>query len=350
MDDLHYPALLREVADGIDWSSQPMDGRMGSGRVRRGKGVAITVKGTVTPSTSTASIKLNEDGSVSLLTSTTEIGQGSRTVLAQIAADAVGVPYEMVRTAYPDTDLTPWDQTTSSSRSTSMMGGAVRKAGEAVRKQVKAFAAAMLEVGAEDLEIGGGEVWVQGVPERRLTLEHVVRHSRSGNILASGTNASEGGLDSETGQGIATSHFTQTACGAEVEVDLETGRVTVVNLVQASYAGVVVHPAFAALQAEGSVTFGIGQALMEEMVLDGGQVANANLGDYLIPSMRDLPSALRVPMLEHPSGEAAVYGLGEGGTPVVPPAIGNAIYAACGVRLDTLPITPERVLRALRAR
>ena len=94
----------------------------------RGRGVAITVKTTVTPSTSTASLKLEDDGSLSLLTSTTEVGQGSRTVLAQIAADAVGVPLERIHQAYPDTAITPWDQTTSSSRSTMMMGDAVRLA------------------------------------------------------------------------------------------------------------------------------------------------------------------------------------------------------------------------------
>ena len=348
MHDLHYAELIREVADGIGWSSDTPESRSGSGRTRRGKGIAATVKGTVTPSTSTASIKLNEDGSVSLLTSTTEIGQGSRTVLAQIAADAVGVKYEMVHPAYPDTDLTPWDQTTSSSRSTAMMGGAVRQAGAVVQAQIKSLAAGLLEASQADLEVGGGEVWVRGVAGRRLSFEQVVRRSRSGNILGSGTNASEGSLDAETGQGIATSHFSQATCAAEVEVDMETGQVRLLNLVQATYAGTVVHPALAALQAQGNVTFGIGQALMEEMVYDGGQLATTSLGDYLIPSLRDLPADLRVALLEHSSGEGEVYGLGESGTPVVPAAIGNAIYAACGVSLRSLPMTPERVLSALR--
>jgi CO/xanthine dehydrogenase Mo-binding subunit len=230
-----------------------------------------------------------------------------------------------------------------------MMGGAVRQAGAAVQAQIRALGAPLLEANQDDLEIGGGEVWVRGVPSRRLTLEQVVRDSRAGNILGNGTNASEGGLDAETGQGIATSHFSQAACGAEVEVDLETGQVRILKLVQATYAGTVIHPTFAALQAEGNVTFGVGQALMEEMVYDGGQVVNANLGDYLIPSVRDLPAEMRISLLEHPSGEGEVYGLGESGTPVVPAAIGNAIYAACGVRLDSLPITPERVLSGIRA-
>jgi CO/xanthine dehydrogenase Mo-binding subunit len=133
-----------------------------------------------------------------------------------------------------------------------------------------------------------------------------------------------------------------------VEVDLDTGHVRVVDLAIAAYAGKVIHPTFAELQVEGNVAFGIGQALMEEIVLEGGQVINANLGDYLIPSLLDMPSRLGVHLVEDPSGDGEIHGLGEGGAPVVPPAIANAIFAACGAATDTLPLTPERVLRALR--
>jgi len=346
MRDVHVEDLLRSVAQRIGWQ-RPLPAPSHA-RAVRGRGIATTVKGTVTPSTSTASIKLNEDGSVNLLVSTTDIGQGSRTVLAQIAADALDVPLESISVAYPDTDLTPWDQTTSSSRSTAMMGGAVRTAAESVRRQLVEIASRLLEVGAADLNIENGSVSVSGAPARRLRYAELIRQSRSGNILGHGTHATEGGLDPETGQGIASHHFAQSACAAEVEVDLDTGRVHVADLAMAAYAGKVVHPTYAELQVEGNAAFGIGQALMEEMVFDGGQVANANLGEYMIPSLLDVPPRVEVDLLEDRSGDGQIHGLGEGGAPVVPPAIANAVSAACGAAIDTLPITPERVLRAVR--
>ncbi|MBI3966568.1 MAG: xanthine dehydrogenase family protein molybdopterin-binding subunit [Chloroflexi bacterium] len=353
MDDIHYEALLARTAGAIGWGTRPPlraapVARDAEGGVRRGKGLAITVKTTVTPSASTASVKLNEDGSVSLLVSTTEVGQGSRTVLAQIAADAVGVPMEHVYQAYPDTALTPWDQTTSSSRSTIMMGEAIRRAGAEVRRQVREIAADLLEVSVEDLEIGDGAVWVRGVPGQLLTLGQVVQRARRGNLLGSGTYASEGHLDAETGQGVASVRFFQAACGVQAAVDLETGRVRLESLYLDTYGGKIVNPPLAELQSEGNVAFGIGQALLEEMVIDNGQVANANLGDYMIPSFEDLPDQLDVGLLEHPSGNGPMHGLGECGSAVVPAAVSNAVFDACGVRLTELPITPEKVLRALR--
>src|SRR5262249_27790244 len=115
-----------------------------------------------------------------------------------------------------------------------------------------------------------------------------------------------------------------------------------------TYAGKVIHPTFAELQVEGNVAFGIGQALMEEMVVESGQVVNPNLGDYMIPSFDDLPARLYTTLLEDPRGEGEIHGLGEGAAPPVPPALANAIFNACGVRIRELPITPEKVLRALR--
>lgn len=380
MDDVHYEALLDRTAAAIGWpqggrgqSPSPpaklrLDGTLGSGggegegtrhpdpvsearsACLRGRGLAITVKTTVTPSTSTASLKLNEDGSLNLLSSTTEVGQGSRTVLAQIAADAVGVPLERVRQPYPDTDLTPWDQTTSSSRSTMMMGEAVRRAAVEVVRQVRELAAGLLEAAPDDLEVADGAAYVRGAPERRLTFADLLRRTRRGNLLGSGTYTTEGHLDPETGQGIASMRFFQAACGAEVSVDPETGRVTVENLYLDTYGGKVVNPTLAELQSEGNVAFGLGQALLEEMVLDHGQVVNAGLADYMIPSIDDLPRRLGVALLEHPSGNGQMHGLGESGCAVVPAAIANAVFDACGVRVRDLPLTPEKILRALRAR
>jgi CO/xanthine dehydrogenase Mo-binding subunit len=360
--DMHYPELLSAVVEKIGWGDREM-GRWGavvpvlplplspsshlSISPRRGRGLACAVKGTITPSTSTASVKLNEDGSATVLTSTTEIGQGSRTVLAQMAADELRLPLDLVRVTFADTDVTPWDQTTSSSRSTFMMGTAVKRAASEVKRQLFELAAGMLEAAPADLAAEAGRILVKGAPEQSLDFAAIVRRSRQGNLLGSGTFQTEGSLDPETGLGIATCHFHQSAAAAEVEVDTETGKVRVVDLHLATYAGKVINPTLAELQNEGNITFGVGQALLEEMVYDDGRLVNPNLSDYMIPSIEDLPAGCGSTLLEDPSGDGEVHGLGETGAPPVPPAIGNAIFDAVGVRIKDLPITPEKVLRAL---
>lgn len=302
------------------------------------------------PSTSTASLKLSEDGSATVLTATTEVGQGSRTVLAQIAADQLGLPLERVRVSFADTDVVPWDQTTSSSRSTYMMGTAVKRAATAVRQRLTELAADLLEAAPEDIVLQAGSAHVRGAPGRALDYGSILRRTRQGDLVRSGTFQTEGGLDPETGLGVATCHAHQCAAGAEVEVDTETGQVRVLRLRVAAFAGKVINPTLAQLQMEGNMAFGVGQALMEEMVYDNGRLVNANLADYLVPSFKDMPTEYGSDLLEDPSGEAEPHGLGEGASTAVPAAIGNAIFDAVGVRLHTLPITPEKVLAALQGR
>jgi CO/xanthine dehydrogenase Mo-binding subunit len=356
MNDVHLDEMLDIVTDRIGWSDRQTDAGGGSAapdpgsRKVRGKGLATIVKTTVTPSTSSAALKLNADGSVNLETSSVEIGQGARTVLAQIAADAIGLPYESVRVSYPDTVLTPWDQTTSSSRTTLMMGGAVEEAGLEIRQQLIDLAADALEAAPQDLVVSDGQVSVVGVPSRSVSFGELVRRSRSGNLLAHAVNRSEGGLDPETGQGIATARFYQAAAAAEVEVDLDTGKVDVLDLHVQTWGGRVIHPVLAELQSEGNVAFGVGQALYEEIVVDNGQIVNTNFGDYMIPSFLDYGARWTVGLSQEPDGAGLIHGLGESGCPAVPPAIGNALFAAAGIRVKELPLTPERVLRALRER
>jgi CO/xanthine dehydrogenase Mo-binding subunit len=353
MEDLHLDDLLGRVAGRLHRPKAHATGASAapaSRRLARGIGVACIVKTTVTPSTSTAGLKLNEDGSLSVLASTVEIGQGSRTVLAQIAADAVGVPYETVRVSYPDTATTPWDQTTSSSRSTLMMGGAIREAGARIRQLLLNLAAEALEVAPADLRIEDGVISVAGSPGRSIDAGEVVRRSRVGNLLAYATNRTEGSLDPETGQGVVTPHFYQAAAGAEVEVDLETGIVRLVDLRSETWAGRVIHPVLAELQGEGNMVFGVGQALFEEIVMDDGQVVNPNLADYQLPSILDQGPSWSAGIHESPDGLGRVHGLGESAAAAVPAAIGNAVADAIGCPLNELPLRPERILRAIRER
>jgi CO/xanthine dehydrogenase Mo-binding subunit len=344
VEDCHFRELLTKAAEAVNW--KPGEEALRNGSRVRAKGLSCIMKSTVTPSTSTASVKLNEDGSLNVLTSSVEMGQGLQTALAVIAAEKLGMSIDKVHVSEVDTDVTPYDQQTSASRSTHAMGTAVMFAMDDVREQVLDRAANLMEVAKDDLEIGAARVQVKGAPERSLDLGQIVRGSRSGNILGHGTFATKGGLDPETGQGVGSVHWHQGAGAAEVEVDLETGHVEVLRYHAAVYAGRVINPVQAELQTEGSVAFGVGHALFEEMILDGGQLQNGNLGDYMIAGFRDLPD-VGVSVVEHLEANE-IHGLGETSVPPVMPAIGNAVYRATGVRIRDLPLTPEKVLRGLR--
>jgi CO/xanthine dehydrogenase Mo-binding subunit len=341
----HWHELLDEAARSIGWDPAAPPRRDGT-RVRA-KGLSCVIKGTATPSTSTASIKLNEDGSFDIQAGSIEMGQGVKTALVILAAEELGLPVGRGHVADVDTDVTPYDQGTSSSRSTHAMGSAVRAAARDLRAQLLERAAQLLEASADDLEIADGRVRIKGAPERALDFGAIVRRARAGNLLGRGRFQSQGGLDPETGQGIGSEHWHQAAGAAEVEVDLETGKVAVLRYHAGVYTGRVINPVQAELQTEGSVAFGLGQALFEELVFDNGQLQNGNLGDYMIASGPDLPR-IQVHALEHPEARE-VHGIGEVSLPAVMPAVGNAVYRATGVRITDLPITPEKVLRGLRS-
>jgi CO/xanthine dehydrogenase Mo-binding subunit len=342
-----FRELLDDAAAWIGWHEPPKPAA-GPGRAR-GKGLSCIIKSTVTPSTSSAALRLDAAGAVTVMTSSVEMGQGVRTALAALAADELDVPREAVAVTTPDTDVTPYDQQTSSSRSTHSMGGAVRLAAGDVRRQLAALAADALEAAAEDLEFAGGSVHVRGSPDRGCTYGDLVRRSGDGSLCGAGTFSVEGGLDPETGQGVGSVHWHQAAGAAEIEVDLETGKIDLLRYRAGVYAGHVVNPVMAELQAEGNVAFGVGQALFEELVFDEGQLVNGTLADYLIASIQDLPSELDVHLLEEPA-DGEVHGLGETSLPPVMAAVGNALHRATGVRITDLPLTPEKVLRGLRAR
>ncbi|HLI26484.1 MAG TPA: xanthine dehydrogenase family protein molybdopterin-binding subunit [Chloroflexota bacterium] len=346
MHDVHFHELLREAAAKVGWGTPKPAPRPGKAI---GRGVAVALKSTVTPSTSVAAVRVEADGSITVLSSTVEMGQGAKGILAQIAAEKFGVGYDRVRVVDPDTDITPYDQSTTSSRSTFSMGTAVQYAAEDACNQLRELAAGLLEAAPGDIEIAGGRVFVKGSPDQGLPIGHVLARTRRQQVLGHGTFVTEGGLDPETGQGVAAVHWHHAAGAAEVEVDLETGQVEVLRYHTEVYVGRAVNPRNARLQNEGSVILGLGQTFFEEMRYDDGQLVNGNLADYMIPSFEDLPGSLSSRFVEHPSGRGEAHGLGETAVPPVAAAIGNAIRDATGVRIRDLPLTPERVLRALEA-
>ncbi|MGH7793774.1 MAG: xanthine dehydrogenase family protein molybdopterin-binding subunit [Candidatus Binatia bacterium] len=345
---------LRQAADAIGWE----DGKEQSPRVgvlRRGKGLAVAIKSTSTPSTSAASVRLNADGSAVLLTSSAEIGQGAQTSLAQIVGDVIGLPLERVSVTFPDTDVTPYDKSTSSSRTTFHMGGAAQIAAGQVRDQLLQAGAKALEARVEDLELKDLRLRVKGVPEKSMNYAQVFRSifgEPSGSLFGNFTLRTEGGVDGKTGQGKGSSFWFYSAAGAEVEVDIETGKIRVLRVVTAVDVGKAIHPKQCDLQNEGSALAGLGSALFEEMRFDNGQPINASFLDYLLPSMLDHPTEFNSLLIEtpHPDGPFGAKGMGEAALPPTAPAIGNAISNALnGVRVRDLPIKPDKIIAALGA-
>ncbi len=344
MHDVHFVECLEAAVRGIN-SPSPAGAFSGAGEGRgvRGRGHAVMMKSTTANSKSQAKIKLSADGTVTLYTSTVEMGQGAHTTMAQITADALGVALGAIRVVGPDTALTPFDSTTSASRSTSMMGAAIMTAAAELKKKLIMLAAPILETPAENLRAENGTI---AAGTDTIAYPDVLKRNRLESLEASGEFATAFSLDPETGQGISTPHWHQGAGAAEVEVDTETGKVTVLRYSAASFAGRVVNPRLAELQNDGNVIYGLGPTLLEEMVMDGGQVTNPNLSDYMIPSFRDVPLELTSVCIE--SGLGEMHGIGEMTLPSVAPAIANAVEDAVGVRIKDLPITAEKILRALK--
>lgn len=284
MHDTHFEELLDDVAEAVSWK----DGR-------HGKGVAIMLKGMQTPSKAEAEVHLLPDGRYEVRSGTADMGQGATEMLTRLAAEYLGVPMSQVVAPTPDTDRVPYDTRTTSSRSTHMMSRA---------------------------------------------LEDAVKDLRSHGSIGRGYVSNEGGLDPDTGQGVASSHWHQGAAAAHVDVDPETGVIEIKSLYASSYAGRVVNKAGAELQNEGSMIMALGSSLFEELQYTDGQMANPNLSDYNIASALDC-AAIGHRVMELPGAE--VHGLGETAVPPVPPAIGNAV-ASLGYAPRTLPMTPERVL------
>jgi CO/xanthine dehydrogenase Mo-binding subunit len=314
----------------------------------RGKGLAMMMKASIAPSVSEAVVRLHADASVTVLASTVEMGQGARTVMAQIAAEVLAVPLARVSVLTPDTAVTPYDQTTSSSRSTTLVGRAVQEGAEDVLGQLLRIAARELGAPAGELGVEAAAV-VRG--ERRLDYVDLLRarFGMSGGELIGRGVVAPGRSAAPLG---GSTPFWELAVGAaEIRVDAETGAIEVERYVSVADVGRCINPQQCEGQDEGAVMQGLGHTLMEEMVYEGGQLLNPNLVDYRLPRAADLPGAVECQFVENADGPGpfGAKGAGEGSLVPVSPAIGNALARLTGVRIRTLPLTPERVWRALRA-
>jgi len=302
---------------------------------------------------SSAIVRINEDGRATVITGEGEIGQGTLTVLRQIAAEQLGLAYEDIDITRPDTDLHPHSLGALASRVTYVAGNAVKLAAEAACKQLMDAAAEQLNRPASELTIINGEIGPRGGAETEYkSVAAVVRaniYKRGGQpIIGVGTWDNPSDFPDHSRYGNESGAYNFAAQAVEVEIDRDTGEVKLLEVAAAVDCGTVIHPAAAEGQVQGAVTQGIGYAMVEYFDWYNGTPTDPNFIDYMIPTAGMMPK-MHVAFAEsyEPSGPFGAKGLGEIGLDAIPAAIANAIADAVGVRLTSLPITAEKIHRAL---
>ena len=324
---------------------------------RRGRGIACMwypIGFTVAANASAATVKVNEDGTATVLTGTVETGQGALTVLGQIAAEELGIATDDVHIVSGDTDATPMDTGAIASRTTYVTGNAVRLAAANAKAVLFEVAGKKLGVSPTELEARDRKIQVKGYPQRSVAIGEVAYEAQviAGRpaIGSASWNPPTVPLDPETSQGKPFSTYVYATQIAEVDVDDETGEVEVLRVIAAHDCGTPVNPMLVEGQVEGGIAMGVGFALQEEIVFDGaGRQLNASLTNYIVPTSLDMPD-IEVDIVESydPTGPFGAKGVGEPTSVPTAAAILNAIYDAVGVRLTTLPATAERVLMAIK--
>jgi CO/xanthine dehydrogenase Mo-binding subunit len=312
-----------------------------------GAGVAVGVSDSEAMPVSVALVRLLADGSVILSAGTTEVGQGARTILSQIVAQELSVPVECVTMRGTDTLVTPFDRSTGASRSTTVMGSAVKAAAEDLRTQLIAAAAEIFNTSTNTITLKNGAV-CSG--DQRLSYSKVV----SGHFgMPGGELIGRGYMRPGAGLGSTFPLFWETGMGgAQIDVDTDTGEISLEKYVTVADVGTAINPQQAEGQDEGAAMQGLGPTLFESLVYEQGQPVNANLVDYRVPRFTDLPRHFDSALIENRDGPGpyGAKGMGESGIVSVAPAVANALYRATGARIRQLPLTPERVWRALQKR
>jgi CO/xanthine dehydrogenase Mo-binding subunit len=346
-------ACLRQVAEMIDWKR-----KRSARQSNRGLGLAVScmVSGRRSHGDhdgSTAVISLELDGQLTLRSGEGETGPGTRTVIAQIAAEALGVRYEDVYVPGSDTAESPFGFGAHGSRATYIAGNAARKAASLARGEILGLAGELLEVASDDLDLRDSVVSVRGTG-RSLTLAELARKGlfrRDGRTITvtatwdpPSTLADKDQYSNESGA------YNFCAGAIEVEVDRATGEFRIVDVVMALDGGTIIHPVACEGQNHGAFAQGLGYAAIEDLVVEDGRPLNPNFSDYRVPCIADMPPLRQVfvPSYE-PTGPFGAKGVSQVGLDTVAPALANAIFDAVGVRIRTLPITPEKVFWALRA-
>lgn len=333
---------IQHVAASLDWGTPKPEGIVG-----RGMSVGLLAAGA--HPVSTAAIRMEADGGVILLVSSTEVGQGARTVFSQIVAEELAIPLEQIRVLGGDTQVTPYDRSTGASRSTTLAGMAVLRAARDIRQQLLTIAARHYGLPEEALDVRQGAIWHEGESVSYAGLIKFHFGMVGGELIGHGEVRPESGSGS-----YAEGPVFWEVCigGAEVSVNPDTGQVRVNKAVSVADVGKALNPRQVVVQEMGGAMQGIGNALYEEMLFDEtGTLLNATLYEYHVPTIADMPTSFTSNIVENDDGPGpyGAKGVGEGALAGVAAAIATAL-ADAGVVIDQLPATPERVWRALAAR
>ena len=334
--------------------SQKGEGKIIENR-KRGKGVACGYKTAKTPSGANAFVKLNSDASADIFVSSVEMGQGVNTIFAQIVAEELSISCNNIRVLPADTKITPFFPACNASRTTFFLGNAVKKAAQDIKEQLFEIAKDILKTDKEDLALEQESFFVKKDPKRKVKITEIIKKTYPGgiNILGRGTfyHYKLGSFPSHVKIEIPpTEVWMYASHGVEVEVDTETGRIKILKVVAVHDVGKAINPVTCEGQIEGGVSMALSNAMFEELLFnEKGKILNSSLLDYKIPSALDMPEINAILVEEaHREGPYGAKGLGEMVAVPTAPAIANAIYDAVGIRIKDLPITPDKLLRALK--
>ncbi len=304
------------------------------------------------PNPAGAFIDWLDDGTVNLFVGAADIGQGSDTILAQIAAEELGVNYEDINVISADTGITPDGGATSASRQTYISGRAVLQAAQEAKAALVEEAALLLGVEKKHVVCKNGRVAIAGLEEDSKAISEVIGYCRQKGMLMIGRgwyNPDTTKLDPETGQGNPYGAYAFATQVIEVEVDTTTGQIEVLNVVAAHDVGRAINPRQVEVQIEGGITMGVGYGLYEEVITHQGVIKTPSFSTYIIPTIKDSPHVY--PLIVEELVASGPYGAKGVGEPALIPtaaAIANAVYEAIGIRFTELPLTPEKVLQKLR--
>ncbi|KUO51825.1 MAG: hypothetical protein APF76_02740 [Desulfitibacter sp. BRH_c19] len=325
---------------------------------KRGRGIGCSLYGVGygfnRPDHSGAYVEVADDGTVTVLSGACDLGQGSDTILCQIAAEELGIAYDDVRIISADTAVTPDAQASTASRQTYVSGSAVKRAAADVKENFLKLAIELLKCELIDIIIKDGVVSCKTDASKTLKFSELAwqMHQRGRQFIGfafyDNTTAD---VDSVTNQGDAYAHYIYGTQVADVEVDTETGEVTVLRIGAAQDCGKAINPKNVEQQMDGAVVQGMGYGIMEEIILKDGKTLTPSFTKFLIPTSQDAPDIVTYIVEDpDPKGPFGAKGLGEG--PIIPTAaaIVNAVYDAIGVRITSLPITPEKILAALSSK
>jgi CO/xanthine dehydrogenase Mo-binding subunit len=355
---------ITRISDFTKFREKYGKSRSGSGSegfIRRGIGIGVSGYMTgslIYPNSSSVVVKLNDDGTATLLTGALDIGQGAETILCQIVAEELKIPVGEIQVIAADTETTPVDIGSWISGNAYVTGNAAREAATEVRKKLLNIAAEEMEANVQDLKIKDKGVYVVGSPDRRISYTELVAISiqkhRGDPIIGEGhwrTMRDEAFHPSlATAKGRWSENYAADAQVAEVEVDIETGKVRLVRAVTAHDCGFPINPMMVEGQIDGQVSMALGHALMEEIVMKEGRTLNPTWLDYRMPTIHEMATSEHIDVITERYQKDAPYRtkeVGEGYVSAILGAIANAIYDATGVRLHSTPFTPEKILRGL---